>query len=148
MARLLPAYVTESDLTPLLPAQWVTEAADDDGDGDGETIGTICNAASDTVDSYLQGRYELPISDASGLAKLKEAATARAMWVLFQRRGRTGDSNPYEGEWSRWAKKLEAIEQGKAELLVSPTDAAVTPPARVSAVKRTMRTVPTSGTAV
>ncbi len=148
MARALPAYVTEDDLRPSLPAQWIVEAADDDGDGTGETMGDICDAASDTVDSFLQGRYGLPITDATGLAKLKEAALARALWLCYQRRGRHGDANPYEGEWSRWAKKLEAIEQGKAELIISAPAAAARPPARISAVTKTMRTVPSSGTAV
>lgn len=144
MPRTLPAYVTQADLEPYLPAQWLIEAADDDGDGSGETMADICNAASDTVDSYLQGRYDLPVSDAAGLAKLKEAAQARALWLCYQRRGRHGDANPYEGEWSRWAKKLEKIEAGSAELIVAPA-AAVKPPARISAVSLRLKTVPTGG---
>lgn len=144
MARTLPAYVSEDDLKPYLPVQWLTEAADDDGDGEGETMGDICAAASDSVDAYLQGRYELPISDPAGLAKLKEAAQARALWLCYQRRGRSGDNNPYEAEWGRWSKKLEAIESGKAELIISPA-AAVRPPARISAVKTPMKTVRTGG---
>jgi phage gp36-like protein len=144
MPRTLPAYVNPDDLTPSLPAQWVHEAADDDSDGTGETIEDICNAASDTVDAYLQGRYELPVTNAGALAKLKEAATARALFLCYQRRGKHGENNPWDAEWGRWAKKLEAIESGEVPLIIKPP-APIAPPPKVAVSQRPMKTVASGG---
>ncbi len=147
MARTLPAYVTEDDIASDLPAQWFSEATDDDGDGDGEMAEPVCDSASNTVDAYLQGRYDLPISDASDIAKLTEAARIRALWLSYQRRGKHGENNPWEAEWGRWAKKLEAIEAGKMELKTSPraAAAATTPPPKVQTNRRAMKTVSSNG---
>ncbi len=142
--RTLPAYVTPAELTPSLPEQWVTEASDDDSDGAGETIFVVCDAASDTVDSYLQGRYGLPVTDSTALAKLREAARVRALWLLYMRRGKSGESNPWEGEWTRWAKKLEDIESGKTELIISPPATLHSPP-KIGVVSRPMKTVRRGG---
>ena len=142
MARTLPPYILPEELTAALPAQWWTEATDDAGTGDGSVIAAaVCDDASDWVDSYLQGRYPLPIGDAGAFAKLREAAKVRSLWTAFQRRGRHGENNPWEEELKRWITKLEGIERGSVPLLTEAAgSAAPVPPAKIGVSTRPLRT--------
>jgi phage gp36-like protein len=110
-------YLSEADLTPHLPPQFLLQALDDDGDGsaDSGVLNSILTASSDEVDSLLGSRYPVPFS-APLPALVKTAARVFALETLYRRRGFSGDQNPWETRAKDLRDRLNRIGQGKEPL--------------------------------
>lgn len=113
------SYVTQGDLVNLIPADFVTEALDDDGDGiadDGAWDG-VADEVSQEIDSYLEQRFALPLTPPYP-AVVSQAAKIFACELLFQRRGIHGDKNPWTARAGHQRTALGNIASGKATLKI------------------------------
>jgi phage gp36-like protein len=132
------AYTTLAEVHAKLPAQFVLEALDDSGSGelDEEVWESVSNGAAREVDGFLAMRYEVPFT-APLPAVVVTAALIFVMESLYDRRGLTGEKNPYLLRANEQRKKLEAIGAGKLPLTpervkTRPSVSTVTEPARTS----------------
>ena len=95
----------------------LTEALDDDGSGtlDTDLVNRILQRASDAVDSFLSGRYVVPLSPVPKLAG--EAALIFACEILFNRRRQGADEkNPYTSRANGFRDELKEIADRKKSL--------------------------------
>ena len=95
----------------------LTEALDDDGSGtlDPALVARILQRASDAVDSFLSGRYIVPLSPVPKLAA--EAALIFACEILFNRRRQGADEkNPYTTRANNFREELKEISDRKKSL--------------------------------
>jgi len=86
------------------------EALDDIGSGqlDPALVNRILQRASDAVDSFLSGRYVVPLSPVPKLAL--EASTIFACEIIFNRRRQgTDEKNPYTSRANDFRAQLKAI---------------------------------------
>jgi hypothetical protein len=81
------SYVTRDLVAARIPAPVLTDALDDNGDGieDAGLFDNIVAAASQEVDGYLAGLYNVPFADVAP-AKVRAAAFAFTCEAIFQRR--------------------------------------------------------------
>lgn len=126
----MSAYITRADLLNEIPEEKLAQALDDDGDHleDAGRADAICLAASEQVDGYLTGQYTV------AAATIKRAALVFAMEVVYRRRAKFGDANPFTDEAIATRKKLESVQRGE----VPGTGPASTPGAVVSETARTV----------
>lgn len=129
------AYVTQADLSNLIPAEFIVEALDDDGDGtaDAGAWDGVAEEAGQEIDSYLEQRYALPLSEPYP-ARVIQAAKIFACEILYKRRGIHGDKNPFSARAERHRKALANIASGDAALKVGsepvePSISIITEPA-------------------
>lgn len=95
----------------------LTEALCDDGSGilDPLLVNRILQRASDAVDSFLSGRYVVPLQPVPKLAV--EAATIFACEIIFNRRRQGVDEkNPYTVRAEDFREELKAIADRKKSL--------------------------------
>ena len=80
-------YVDRALVEARIPAPVLTDALDDDGDGIEDTgvFDNIVAAASQEVDGYLAGLYNVPFTGVAP-AKVRAAAFAFTCEAIFQRR--------------------------------------------------------------
>ena len=102
-------YVQQSDLTGMIPPKFLTEALDDDGDGDAGKIaaawaGVLARVTS-RIDSLLGRRFALPFPDPLS-AVVTDAAKVFACEILYQRRGYAPENNPWTAEGKRKEQDL------------------------------------------
>lgn len=133
-------YITQDDLSPEIPADFVTQALDDDADGVADDgVWDLVSAAVDrAIDSYLGRRYAVPITLDPLPAIIPQAAVIFACELLHQRRGQHGDKNPFTKRANGWRESLERIATGKESLSLST--APVRPP--ISVISESAGTVP------
>lgn len=108
-------YVTQAELISLLPAAFVLEALDDDGDGVPDAAEAVCIMASNKVDSFLENRYLTPIPVATAPALVIAAAVHFAVGLCWKRRGKA-DSNPYKDDLASLEKQMTKIRDGQQDL--------------------------------
>lgn len=134
----MPAYTSLDQVHAKLPAQFVREALDDDLDGfaDEAVWTAVSEGAAREVDGFLGMKYTVPFT-APLPAIIVTAALYLVMETLYDRRGLTGEKNPYFERAEAERKKLRAI--GNGEMPLTPnivkqnrTVAAVTERARTS----------------
>jgi len=80
------AYCTEDDIKKQLPENKLIELTDDDGDGVVDT-GVVDKAIADAdaeIDTYLSGRYTVPLSPAPAI--VNKVSVDISIWNLFSRR--------------------------------------------------------------
>lgn len=96
---------------------------DDDKDGieDDGLFDVLAQAASDQVDGYLGGRYEVPFSAVP--AFVRQCAQAFCAESLYQRRGVARDANPWSRQADALRERLQRISEGKEKLSVSEDEA-------------------------
>lgn len=143
------SYITQANLAPLIPAQWLAEALDDQGTGDSGQESTIFaqiqSGADDSVNGVLSLQYKTPISNAAEIPFLSQVTALEAARLMYARRGFSKEGFPHFDAWeSKW-KMLEAI--GKGDLQLAPaegTNEQLAKP-RGSIVSQPMRTVSRSG---
>ena len=134
----MPAYTTLSQVTAKLPLDFVTEALDDDRDGviDAGVWEAVSNGAGEEVDGFLAMRYPTPFTEPFP-AIVTTASLYFVMETLYDRRGITGEKNPYLTRAEAERKKLRDIGNGDTPLTPvfvkqTPSVSAVTEPARTS----------------
>ncbi len=133
------AYIVEADLKGLIPGEWLTASADDDGDGIAEAMAEVITTAEDQVNSFIAQRYALPVQIASiesgPLAFLRHASRYLAAAVAYGRRGMQKEF-PWIDEVKDIRKGLTAIASGETKLYATLDQAndemvAITEPSRV-----------------
>ncbi|MDE2106827.1 MAG: DUF1320 family protein [Patescibacteria group bacterium] len=95
----------------------LVEALDDNGDGqiDAGLVSRICQRASDAVDSFLSGRYVVPLSPVPKLAV--EAALIFACEQIYNRRRQGVDEkNPYTARANDLRDRLKRISDREESL--------------------------------
>lgn len=95
----------------------LVEALDDDNDGkiDDGLVARICQRASDAVDSFLSGRYAVPLSPVPKLAV--EAALIFACEQIYNRRRQGVDEkNPYTPRADDLRDRLKRISDREESL--------------------------------
>lgn len=110
-------YVSQSDIEGLIPAEFLTEAMDDDGDGSEDTdIWTKCLTATQReIDGRLGGRYTVPFSTPIP-AVVSAAAQTIVLYFIYKRRGVADDANPWAKQATDWFAKLDRIGKGEDPL--------------------------------
>lgn len=101
----MSSYVTRAEVEAELPAKWLTEALDDNGDKTEDTglFSAIVARASADVDGILGQRFETPFANPPPVAA--RAARVFVLATLYRRRMVPDDRNPYA--------KLEAEERAR-----------------------------------
>ncbi len=108
------AYCTESDIQKQLSPEQLIELTDDDGN-DLPDSGVIEQAIADAdaeIDSYLAGRYTVPVSPVP--AVIRKLSVDIAIWNLYSRRTVT-DENRKE-RYKAAIDLLKLVSEGKAAL--------------------------------
>ena len=116
------SYCTQSDIEALIPPDLLTAALDDDRDGNADNglLATILDAASNAVDSYLQGLYSVPFATPPALCK--QAAIIFAAEMLYARRQSGEDRNPMKQRADGLRTHLEQLRDGKLILNAADED--------------------------
>ena len=111
------AYVEQADIEADLPAGFLVQALDDDGDGEADSGAwdKVAVAVGNDIDGALGQKFAVPIPEPFP-AVVKASARILALWHLYQRRGFHGDANPWETEAKRVRDKLDKIGSGKEPL--------------------------------
>jgi len=132
------AYTTLEQVYAKLPAQFVLEALDDDADGvlDEEVWESVSDGAAREVDGFLAMRYDVPFQPTLP-AVVVTASLYFVLETLYDRRGITGEKNPYMKRADEQRTKLKQIGAGKLPLTPdrvkkTPSVSTVTEPARTS----------------
>jgi len=116
------AYIVQSDLEPQrLTHTELVELTDDSGTGEVDTtvLAAVLTEASDEIDSYISGRYTLPLQ-ATG--QVKQVCRDIAVFRLFLRRRRTKvplsvvDADPVGAGYRAATQFLEQVRAGEASL--------------------------------
>lgn len=119
-------YVEQSDIEALIPAEFLRQALDDDGDGvaDAGVFDKIVETVEEEIDAALGQKYSVPFAEPYP-AVVRLAAKILTLWSLYQRRGFHGEANPWETEAARQRKKLDSI--GKGDDPLTPDDTGTKP---------------------
>lgn len=121
------SYTTRAKIEADIPSEFLTQALDDNGDGleDDDLFDTILATAAEEIDSYLEGRYALPITPVPML--LAAAAKVFVLETLYSRRGYSADTdpiNPWSARATGYRERLKAIANGDEALRVNTEKAA------------------------
>jgi phage gp36-like protein len=116
------AYIEQSDVAGLIPADFLTEALDDNGDGaaDSGIWDSALAAAQNEVDGRLGGLYTVPFSGTIP-AVVKAATQTLSLWLIYKRRGVADAANPWAELAMKWLDKLDKIGSGKEPLVAAVT---------------------------
>jgi hypothetical protein len=111
----MAAYLTSADLHARIKASVQLMALDDDADciADAGVLDSILAAASRWVDGLLRRTAEL---DSPYPAIAVQAAISRAVWMVYERAGKTGKDNPLFDEMTRFEKILADVAAGKGDI--------------------------------
>ena len=106
-------YVEQSDIEALIPASFLLQALDDDSDGEADpgVWDKVVSAVADEIDGLLGQKYSVPFA-APYPPAVKAAAKVLMLWSLYQRRGLSGENNPWDSEAKRYRDKLDRIGTG------------------------------------
>lgn len=115
------AYVELTDLKGDIPDEFLTQALDDDGDGEADAGNwdAVANKASEDVDAFLESRFPVPFATPYP-AVVKRSARIFALEKLYLKRG--VQPNPWTKQADAMRDKLEKIGNGD-----EPLSAAVSP---------------------
>lgn len=139
----MPRYLTRVQLEPKFPGgpALLLQTCDDTGDAGFWTSAAtaVCDGqierAENMVDSYLQGRYTVPLATVPPV--ILDAVAELAAWYLISRRGynEDGPDKSVKITYDARIKWLEQVNRGKIDLGVS--DPAPQSSVRVSAPPKT-----------
>ena len=137
-----PIYFSRAELAGLVPAQFILQALDDNGDGveDDGAFDILCQHACDDVDALCSPLFTVPFADPFPVL-VKQAAHTFAAALLYRRRGIEDQKNPFAKDARELAAKITRIVQ-KAEPV--PKDFPVSVPT-VSAITEKSKTFSTGG---
>lgn len=115
------SYIAQTDLESLIPAEYITQAIDDNDDGE-EDAGLFVNirsAAEDAVNGVLSLSYSVPIATPENFPFLKHVTRYEAARVCYARRGYHGEEGfPHYAIWKSAWDQLAKV--GKGDLPLGP----------------------------
>ncbi len=116
------SYCSRSDLEKAVEAKALVDLTDDESAGSTnplvETrIAEACAKASGLVDSYLEGRYSLPLATVP--EAVKSIAEDITLQLLFLRRPSIGIPEGIAARYKTAVEMLKAMRDGKQDLGVS-----------------------------
>jgi len=114
------AYVDLADLNGQIPARFLTQALDDDGDGVIDAWEQVQTIVGEDVDSLLEGRFPVPLTMNPIPRIIRMAARAFACELCYRRRGTADSDNPWKSRADALRKTLQMITAGDVQLSVSP----------------------------
>jgi hypothetical protein len=130
------AYAVATDLTGLIPDEWMAAATSDASASD--AIASVLQTAEDEVNNYISRKYPLPLDLDHALANavptLRHITRYLAAAIAYGRRGMQ-EEFPWGDQLKRIRDDLEAIASGKLALFptlqtVNDETVAVTEPNR------------------
>lgn len=129
-------YFDLPDLEALIPADFLTQALDDDGDGQVDAWEVVRTGACREVDAILGVRYAVPFA-APLPAVVVHAAVTFAAEACYVRRGVTGEKNPFTKAADASRKQLREIAAGALPLdptipRARPSASIITEPSRTA----------------
>jgi hypothetical protein len=136
------SYAVQSDLTGLIPPEWVAEALDDNADGGADTglFTEILTRAEKDINGILSTSYAVPIASPESYPFLNTVATYEIARLFYARRGYQGKEGfPHYDAWKSAWDKLNRIGAGKEplgpgagsnDLLAKPRGSIITGPAK------------------
>lgn len=119
-------YCTKADLLLRFDEDEITRITDVDGNGliDEDVLQRAIDDASSEIDSYLVGRYSLPLVEPP--ADLIRKACDMVRFHLYQSRGLIESENDQvERNYLRIIRYLEQVAKGAIALQVTPSDTAI-----------------------
>jgi phage gp36-like protein len=121
------AYLSLIDLDGSIPAQFLLQALDDDNDQviDAAVWTKVLAAAEEEVDSFLEGRFTLPLTTVPKL--MKQATQAFVCELLYRRRGTPDETNPWKKQADGLRKRLAQVQAGDLKLSAAPDSDAIMP---------------------
>ena len=129
-------YLTLTDLSALIPPEFLTQSLDDDADGIIDAWDAVSTAACDEVDAILGVRYAVPLP-APYPAIAIHSARVLAAEACYLRRGAFGERNPFSVPADAIRKTLRSIAAGTLPLdptikRPAPTVSIITEPSRTA----------------
>lgn len=126
----MPHYLELSDLTGEIPPDYLTQALDDNADGEIDAWSEVQAKTCEEIDSILERRFPVPLTLTPLPRIFRQAAIAIACYRCYRRRQVPDEANPFTETAKAMRKTLNAIADGTIKLSVSPNaDAAVPDPA-------------------
>lgn len=116
----LMAYSTDSDLFERMDEQLVVQLTDDDNTGaiDQTVLADKRSTCHELVNSYLRGRYEVPMDPAPKL--LADIEADLLVEKLYSRRPGTGVPEEVQTDYKEALARLKDISLGRIELEDQP----------------------------
>jgi phage gp36-like protein len=111
------AYTTQAYIEARLNSAELINLLDDDGDGsidDGLLDAVIANVSKD-IDGQLANVYTVPFSSPYP-AMVVSSATLLVCYELYRRRLNYKETNPFQSDYDRVWKQLDAIRKGDESL--------------------------------
>ena len=117
------AYATIVDLKNRIPEEWIIQLSDDNQTDsiDTEKANDVLRYGSDIIDSYLRGRYQLPLTTVPDM--IRDLNIYLATYFLFTRSLVTTIPEPIKAQYDEAIKLLKEIQRGK----MSPFEVASNP---------------------
>ena len=125
--------MNQADLLGEIPVAILTEALDDNGDGtaDEAAWAAVVSAAEERLHSAFGG--DVPPRHAAAATRARKLF---ALVILYNRRGFTGEANPYTTAANLAEKRLEALAAGEVTTDGGNTDPVfVGQPAKIAGVR-------------
>lgn len=118
------AYTTRAKLIERISDATLIQLTDDEGDGTkiDERVEAAISDACGVIDSYLRGRFAIPLSDTAP-EPVPSICADIAIFNLYERRGDFLISDKIQERYKRSIKKLEDIQSGKITFLGDGTPA-------------------------
>jgi len=141
------SYISRADIIPLVPTGWITQALDDDSDGDedDDLFDQIRDAAERGVNAVLSLQYKTPIDNPDDVPFIKQVTSLEAARILYTRRGYDSKGYPHFDAWTAAWTMLGKIGDGRLQLAPGEnTNAQIAKP-RGSVITGPARTHSTSG---
>lgn len=135
-------YVTLDKLAALIPMEFLTQALDDDNDGDVDAWDAVAAAVAEAIDGPLSVRYSVPFSEPlPGIVSY--AALIFAAEMCYTRRDLRGDKNPYTKQAEALRKTITMMSTGEMSLApaldkVRPSGSLISETARTSSARLTV----------
>ncbi len=121
-------YIEQNDIAAVIPPIILTQALDDDGNGEADAWSVVAGAAQREVDAILGARFTVPFTDPIP-AMVREAAFTFACEAIYLRRGIHGKENPFTERARSLREALAKVAAGTMPL--SPTSSRERPSASI-----------------
>lgn len=109
------SYVALSDLEGRIPPAFLTQALDDDGDGEADAWDAVAASADGAVDGLLATRFSTPFTEPVPQV-VTFAAILFACELCYKRRSVANEQNPFYEDAKAMRVKLASIAMGKEPL--------------------------------